>query len=205
MNLLLPPSLELSFAAVGRFTPVSVLAALLQAVLIAAAAQDRQRAADMAAAAGAAMYRFLADNAMDLITRHSADGRIRFASPASSALLGRQPDEMIGLALPSLVHPDDLRAVHAALVESSYFGRAGEAEVRLALKQPWRPLGVGGVSAARLGARMNPSEPADIVAVTRDITERKAHERELVGARDARPGWPPSRAKSPRFPGQHEP
>jgi PAS domain-containing protein len=33
------------------------------------------------------MYRFLADNAMDLITRHSADGRIRFASPSALALL----------------------------------------------------------------------------------------------------------------------
>src|SRR2546423_1275669 len=41
----------------------SVLSALMQAVLIAVAAQDRQRAADAAAAEGAAMYRFLADNA----------------------------------------------------------------------------------------------------------------------------------------------
>jgi cell cycle sensor histidine kinase DivJ len=49
--------------------------ALMQAVLIAVAAQDRQRAADAAAAEGAAMYRFLADNAMDIITRHSCDGR----------------------------------------------------------------------------------------------------------------------------------
>ena len=53
-------------------------------------AQDRQRAADGGAAEGAAMYRFLADNAMDLITRHSSDGRIRFASPAAMALLGRR-------------------------------------------------------------------------------------------------------------------
>ena len=87
----------------------SVLAALVQAVLIAAAAQDRQRAADAAAAEGAAMYRFLADNAMDLITRHSSDGRIRFASPAASALLGRMPEEMAAWRCTSLVHPDDLR------------------------------------------------------------------------------------------------
>ena len=44
----------------------SMLAALVQAVLIAAAAQDRQRAADAAAAEGAAMYRFLADNAAEI-------------------------------------------------------------------------------------------------------------------------------------------
>jgi len=159
----------------------SMVAALTQAVFIAIAAQDRQRAADAAAAKGAAMYRFLADNAMDLITRHSSDGRIRFASPAILALLGRLPEEITGLAVQSLAHPDDLPAVEAALADSSYHGRAGSAEVRLRHRDGhfvWteircRPAQIG------LG------EPADIVAVTRDITERKGHERALVEARDA--------------------
>jgi cell cycle sensor histidine kinase DivJ len=159
----------------------SMLAALMQAVLIAVAAQDRQRAADAAAAGGAAMYRFLADNAMDLITRHSSDGRIRFASPATATLLGRLPEEVTGAAMQSLVHPEDLNAVQAALMESSYHGRAGSAEVRLRHRDGhfvWaeircRPAQVG------LG------EPADIVAVTRDISDRKSHEYALVEARDA--------------------
>jgi len=159
----------------------SVLAALMQAVLIAVAAQDRQRAADAAAAEGAAMYRFLADNAMDMITRHSSDGRVRFASPATSTLLGRLPEELMGAALQSLVHPEDLNAVQSALMESSYHGRSGAAEVRLRHRDGhfvWaeircRPAQVG------LG------EPADIVAVTRDISERKIHEYALVEARDA--------------------
>jgi cell cycle sensor histidine kinase DivJ len=159
----------------------SMLAALMQAVLVAVAAQDRQRAADAAAAEGAAMYRFLADNAMDLITRHSSDGRIRFASPATSTLLGRLPEEVTGAAMQSLVHPEDLNAVQAALMESSYHGRAGSAEVRLRHRDGhfvWaeircRPAQVG------LG------EPADIVAVTRDISDRKSHEYALVEARDA--------------------
>ncbi|HMH65405.1 MAG TPA: histidine kinase dimerization/phospho-acceptor domain-containing protein, partial [Rhizomicrobium sp.] len=159
----------------------SMLAALVQAVLIAAAAQDRQRAADAAAAEGTAMYRFLADNAMDLITRHSSDGRIRFASPATQALLGRLPDEIVGLAMPEIVHPDDLDALQAALVESSYHGRAGAAEVRLAHKDGhfvWAEIRCR-------PAREHLSEPADIVAVTRDISERKLQERALVEARDA--------------------
>ncbi|MGD0867589.1 MAG: PAS domain-containing protein, partial [Rhizomicrobium sp.] len=74
----------------------SVLAAVIQSAVVAIAAQDRQRVADQAAAEGAAMYRFLADNAMDLITRHSADGRIRFASPSALALLGCAPDALVG-------------------------------------------------------------------------------------------------------------
>jgi cell cycle sensor histidine kinase DivJ len=168
----------------------SVLAALVQAVLIAAAAQDRQRAADAAAAEGAAMYRFLADNAMDLITRHSPDGCIRFASPASLALIGRLPEEISGMALASLAHPDQVNAVQAALMEASYYGRAGTAEARLKHKDGhyvWaeircRPAHVG------------QGEPADIVAVTRDISKAKEQERALVEARDE--ALAASRAKS---------
>ena len=159
----------------------SVLAALMQAVLIAVAAQDRQRAADAAAAEGAAMYRFLADNAMDLITRHSSDGRIRFASPATATLLGRLPEEVTGAAMQSLVHPEDLNAVQAALMESSYHGRSGSAEVRLRHRDGhfvWAEIRCR-------PAQMGLGEPADIVAVTRDISDRKSHEYALVEARDA--------------------
>ncbi|HWY62246.1 MAG TPA: ATP-binding protein [Rhizomicrobium sp.] len=163
---------------------VSVLAALVQAVLVAVAAQDRQRASDLAAAEGAAMYRFLADNAMDLITRHSSDGRIRFASPAALALLGQPPSEIEGLAPAALVHPDDLAAIQAAFMDAGYLGRAGSAEVRL--KHPGK-----GYVWAEIRCRpaspntIDGAAPGDIVAVTRDISDRKRQERALIEARDA--------------------
>jgi cell cycle sensor histidine kinase DivJ len=174
----LPPS-RLPFMG-WEIYAASILAAVVQAGLIASAAQDRQRAADQAAAEGAAMYRFLADNAMDLITRHSADGRIRFASPAAQGLLGQSPDVLIGVAPAALVHPDDLRAIQAAFMEASYFARAATAEIRLRRADGtfvWSEI------------RCRPATPvkgkaADIVAVTRDITERKSHERALIEARD---------------------
>src|SRR6185503_12639867 len=171
----------------------SVLAALMQAVLTAVAAQDRQRAADAAAAEGAAMYRFLADNAMDMITRHSSDGRIRFASPSTATLLGRMPEELTGAAMQSMVHPEDLNAVEAALMESSYHGRSGSAEIRLRHRDGhfvWAEIRCR-------PAQMGMGEPADIVAVTRDISERKSHEYALVEARDA--ALSASRAKTRFF------
>ena len=174
----LPPS-RLPPAA-WQLYATSLLGAIVQAALIAAAAQERQRAADAAAAEGAAMYRFLADNAMDLITRHGADGRIRFASPAANLLLGRAPEAMHGLAPASLVHPDDLRAIQAAFVEASYHGRAASAEVRMKRADG----SVVWVEIRCRPAQGAPGEPADIVAVTRDISERKAHELALVEARD---------------------
>lgn len=171
-------------------TAISMLAALVQAVLIAAAAQDRQRAAEAAAEQGAALYRFLADNAMDLITRHSSDGVIRFASPAIYSLLGRAPEEIVGLAPAALVHPDDLPALETALSDASYFGRSASAEVRLrhlAGHHVWAEIRCRPAASPLGGGN-------DIVAVTRDISDRKAQELALVEARDA--ALDASRAKS---------
>jgi len=88
--------------------------------------------------------------------------------------------------MPSLLHPDDLDAVQAALMQSSYHGRDGAAEVRLRHKDGryvWAEI------------RCRPAkENGDIVAVTRDISDRKVQERALVDARDA--ALDASRAKS---------
>ncbi len=178
----------------GRFPwPVyagAALGAILQSAMLAVAAQDRQREADKAAAEGAAMYRFLADNAMDLITRHTSDGRIRFASPASQTLLGMSPDALIGHAPSALVHPDDLKTMQAAFVEASYFARAAAAEVRLKRADGefvWTEMRCR-------PAAQSAGNAADIVAVTRDISERKVQERALIDARDL--AEQASRAKS---------
>jgi two-component system, cell cycle sensor histidine kinase DivJ len=167
-------------AEVWEFYAASVLAAVMQSALVAIATQDRQKKADKAAAAGAAMYRFLADNSMDLITRHSADGRIRFASPASEAILGRAPQTLIASAPSALAHPDDLKTMQAAFVEASYFGRAASVEVRLKRADGtfvWTEM------RCRPAAPVD-GEAADIVAVTRDISERKEQEQALIVARD---------------------
>ena len=182
------PRLSLSDSFV---TGAAILAALVQAGLIAAAARGQKRAADDAAAEGAAMYQLLAENAVDLITRHGPDGRIRFASPASAMLLGRDPAELDGLAPAALAHPDDLGAVQAAFLESAYFGREGAAEVRMRHDTKgyvWTEMRCRPAGPRTKGA------PAEIVAVTRDISERKAQERALIEARDE--AMSASRAKS---------
>ncbi len=168
----------------------SVLVAIVQSAVIAIAAQDRQRAADLAASQGAEMYRFLADNATDLISRHVPDGRIRFASPAARRLLALAPEALEGLAPSALVHPDDLKTVREAFAEASHFGRMATAEVRFRRADGsfvWTEIRCRPAKADKGAA-------ADIVAVTRDITERKESERALIAARDL--AEQASRAKS---------
>jgi PAS domain S-box-containing protein len=60
-------------------------------------------------------YRFIADNARDMIIRSSLDARLNYVSPASIRVLGYTPEEMAGLAPSDTVHPDDLPHVHAVI------------------------------------------------------------------------------------------
>jgi cell cycle sensor histidine kinase DivJ len=125
-------------------------------------------------------WRLLADGAADLITRHSPDGRIRFASAAAESLLGRKPQELEGVTPDALVHPDDLAAVQALFRDASYFGRPGRAPARLIHAD-------GGIVWAELSlcrTGLDGQGGGDIVAVTRDIGAFRA-ESDALMARSA--------------------
>ncbi len=55
-------------------------------------------------------HRLLAEHSSDLVARFALDGTITYASHASMALLGYQPDELVGRSVSKLLHPDDLLA-----------------------------------------------------------------------------------------------
>ncbi len=68
----------------------------------------------------AGLYRLLADNAREVICRHSFDLTFLYASPAALWVLGYPAERLTGQRLDDLVHPDDL----AGLV--SNFAMAGD-------------------------------------------------------------------------------
>ena len=53
------------------------------------------------------LHRLLAENSSDLVIRGSRDGCIRYASPALVALLGYAPEELVGIRIAELTHPED--------------------------------------------------------------------------------------------------
>jgi len=55
-------------------------------------------------------YRVLIDNSQSIIYTLGADGTVTFVSPSWKRSLGHNPEEVIGRALRSLVHTDDLPA-----------------------------------------------------------------------------------------------
>jgi PAS domain S-box-containing protein len=58
-------------------------------------------------------FRLLAEQATDMIWRSDPEGRCVYASPATVALLGYQPEEVIGMVGSTLLHPDDWAAITA--------------------------------------------------------------------------------------------
>jgi PAS domain S-box-containing protein len=60
-----------------------------------------------------ARYRLLADNAPDMITESTLDGVLTYVSPASLAITGFAPEELVGQPSLLLMHPDDASKVRA--------------------------------------------------------------------------------------------
>jgi cell cycle sensor histidine kinase DivJ len=136
---------------------------------------------------GEERYRLLAENVNDMITRHDEKGRVVFASLAAQQLLGEPAPKVLGDGLFERVHVIDRPSYLTALSRCYASNEAIAVEFRL------RSAGAG--DKARyvwVEMRCRPMRQPDgarldrpgIVAVTRDISERKAQEAELLRARD---------------------
>jgi diguanylate cyclase (GGDEF)-like protein/PAS domain S-box-containing protein len=58
-------------------------------------------------------FRVLAENSSDMISRHHSDGMCLYASPASTAIVGYRPDELVGRMFSDFIHPHEAADVAA--------------------------------------------------------------------------------------------
>jgi diguanylate cyclase (GGDEF)-like protein/PAS domain S-box-containing protein len=80
--------------------------------------EANERSDDRGVVAGAmatseAHYRRLADSSIDVVLHTGADGLIAWSSPSIEAILGWRPEEIVGVRVSELMHPDDLVRVQA--------------------------------------------------------------------------------------------
>jgi cell cycle sensor histidine kinase DivJ len=143
---------------------------------------------DQEASRGLKVYRLLAENAPDMITRHDDKGRVVFASAAAETLFGEPAGRINGDGLFERVHVADRPAYLTALSRALAGNEQVTSEFRIRRLDPaaaaqyvsvemrCRPVPV---------AENGKPGPACLIAVTRDISDRKAREAELLRARRA--------------------
>jgi diguanylate cyclase (GGDEF)-like protein/PAS domain S-box-containing protein len=80
-------------------------------------------------------YRMLAENSTDVVLRTGTDGTIDWVSPSATEILGYQPEQLIGLRVPDLMHPHDLSKLlvrRQALMGSHSDGADFQSRIRAA-------------------------------------------------------------------------
>ena len=132
-------------------------------------------------------YRLLARNMTDVITRHGRNGAVLFVSPAAEPLFGVRAGELAGHGLFDRVHVTDRPAYLTALADAAALGEDRSVEFRIRRNSDAEPYGG---HFAWIEMRCRPLDPAaatsgerEVVAVLRDVSERKIHERALEIAR----------------------
>ncbi len=181
-----PDSPPLSPALLGLF---GALSATAYAAGLAVTIQLVHKRSENAVRLGEERYRLLAENATDMITRHDEKGRVAFASFAAQQLLGEAPGRLHGDGLFERVHVADRPAYLTALSRCYIDNESIAVEFRLrragpadAARYVWVEMRCRPMHAAQ--ERSDRFSRAGIVAVTRDISDSKAQEAELMRTRD---------------------
>ncbi len=185
LELLPPPS-----ATPAALAALGIVSAALYATGLALGAEALARTSFWLFYAEEERYSLLAGNITDVITRHGRDGAVLFASPAAETLFGTHIAALNGHGLFDRVHVADWPAYlialgdAAALSESTAEFRVrrdrGAADGQLQAEFIWiemrcRPLQHAGVRSAHDGCD-------GVVAVLRDVTERKRQQQALIDA-----------------------
>ncbi|MGN6309098.1 MAG: sensor histidine kinase [Xanthobacteraceae bacterium] len=141
-------------------------------------------------------YRLLARHMSDVISRHRRDGAVEFISPAAESLFGVSASELIEHGLFQRVHVADRPAYLTALSDAARGGQSRDVEFRVRrdvarnagddhpntsefiwIEMRCRPLEISPDGTTR--------PDADVVAVMRDVTDRKHQQYALESARAA--------------------
>lgn len=164
---------------------LGVAVAALYAVAIAIGAQSLLRTSFRLRKAEADRNRLFAGIMTDAITRHDHKGAILFASPAAEPLFGMAARELTGNGLFDRVHVADRPAYLTTLGDAATFGHERSVEFRMR-RETTEPSGRNQFIWIEMRCRPLDGTPAnarnqdrEVIAVMRDISERKQHEQTI--------------------------
>jgi len=188
------PAAEISPALRGTLMSFAVLSATLYCAGLAFASEALARTSVALLSVEEERYRLLARNMSDVISRHSRNGAVQFVSPAAESLLGIPVSRLLGHGLFDRVHVADRPAYLTALSDAARDGEARSVEfrVRKDISRGDEHGQIDEVDFIWVEMRCRPLEQAgsrdaaaEVVAVMRDVTDRKVQEQALDLARSA--------------------
>lgn len=129
------------------------------------------------------LFRLLSETSTDIIARFDTRGRFLYVSPAVKAVLGRNPEDMLGKDCAEFIAEEDLMMIGASL--RAYVAAGPDAPPP---RYEYRATKTDG-STIWLEATPRPVRDATGAVIefhdhVRDITERKALEYQLIAAKD---------------------
>ncbi len=120
-------------------------------------------------------YRELAERVSDMISRHAPDGTILYASPAARPLFGYLPEAVTGQSVYRFIHPDD-----EDLLRQAYLNATTDGTRTYLIRYRLRHEEGHYVWVESTGQIIQSDQQHQIVAVTRNITERREAEQQLA-------------------------
>lgn len=130
-------------------------------------------------------YKYLIDHVQDAVMRFSSAGELVFVSGATEKLLGCKRYELAGVTFSDRIHVLDRPAFLTAFAEASQDGQTRIVEIRLRRDEPSArvPLFVWAeVTLTPVTENTEPGERYEVVALCRDVSERKDFEAGLRAA-----------------------
>ncbi|MBR0687928.1 PAS domain S-box protein [Bradyrhizobium manausense] len=184
------PAGDLNGAERGVMMAFGVASATLYAAGLAFGAESLARTSVALLSREEERYRMLARNMSDVISRHQRNGAVQFISPAVEALLGMPVAQLLGHGLFDRVHVADRPAYLTALSDAA---RGDVRSVEFRLRREPAGSERGQIDFIWVEMRCRPLEDQrreataelEVVAVMRDVTDRKLSEQALDQARSA--------------------
>ncbi len=172
----------------GALAALGIISASLYATGLALGAESLSRMSFWLLYAEEDRYRLLARNMTDVITRHGRNGAILFVSPAAEPLFGARTSELLGHGLFDRIHVTDRPAYLTALADAASDGEVRSVEFRVrrdtnavhANQFVWVEMRCRPLDQA---SGVRPTAEREVVAVMRDVTDRKTQEQALELAR----------------------
>ncbi|MCL6537566.1 MAG: EAL domain-containing protein [Acidothermus sp.] len=160
----------------GVLLLASWISARLDQLLLSRTLEYRVVERTLALRTHAKWFRSLVQNSSDIITIVDAAGIIRYQTPSVERVLGYDPTSMVGRPFTSLLAPGDARRLEQLMVDAALHPRFTHT-LELAMRHAeghWRE------TETVLTSLVNDHDIRGIVLNTRDVSERKELERQLL-------------------------